>query len=121
MKQGLLFLLLVTITSFKHPHSIKSNLYIPAGEKFHLGGGQNYPFRVEAKNVGLKAVELFLEIKGVLTPLGQLDKKEIIEAVIPVNNALVINNNNNFRAHLKVHVKGKSENLGMYYTNAQKE
>ncbi|MEZ5173762.1 MAG: hypothetical protein R2850_09720 [Bacteroidia bacterium] len=68
----LIFLsLLVTLFAFSTNQTIKSNLYIPAGEQFNLGGGQDFSYRIEAKNVG-PSVELFLNNGSQLVSLGDL-------------------------------------------------
>lgn len=110
--------LLVNLFSFSTKQSIKSNLYIPAGEQFNLGGSQNYDYRIEAKNAGLAQVDLFLNNKTELIPLGELSKKESFEAIVPSGQSLIIRNNSPIKAHIKVHVKGKSSNLAMFYTEA---
>ena len=121
MKHFILFLVLSGLMAFKDITTVKSNLFIPAGEQFHLGGGQNYDFRLEAKNLGQYSVELFLENNGKQTPLGNLEKNQNARLVIPKNHSLVLNNKSKSRAHIKVHIKGKSENLGMYYSAAESE
>ncbi len=108
--------IMLSLSSFDLPSTIKSNLRIPANEQFYLGGGQDFAFEASAKNVGLVPITILLL-------LPDNSEKELIvlkpgdktKAVAPKGSAMLFRNLNNVGARLKVVSEGSPQSLNMYY------
>lgn len=117
MKKLLFTLAIVlSLSSFDLPSTIKSNLRIPAHEQFYLGGGQKRSFDASAKNIGTVPVT-------VLLLLSDNSEKELIilqpgektKAKAPAGAAMLFRNLTDTEARLKVVADGSPSNLSMYY------
>jgi hypothetical protein len=112
----LLLILLVGLLSSFGPQKFNSNLSIPAGEQFYLGGGQSNSFKASAKNIGTVPVELFLLSEdGDETLVLTLQPGESAKATAPAKSAMLFKNTSDQLAKLRVKADGKPESLSMYY------
>jgi hypothetical protein len=112
----LLLILLVGLLSSFGPQKFNSNLSIPAGEQFYLGGGQSNSFKASAKNIGTVPVELFLLLEdGDETLVLTLQPGESAKATAPAKSAMLFKNTSDQLAKLRVKANVKPESLSMYY------
>lgn len=112
----ILFILATGVLCSFGPEKFNSNLSIPAGEQFYLGGGQLTSFNANAKNVGVVPVDLFLLSEdGEETLVITVKPGESAKATAPAKSAMVFKNTSNQLAKLRVKADGKPESLSMYY------
>ena len=89
----------------------RSNLELPAGDAFELGGGHVGSLSVRVENVGPAAVEVMTEKGPVAIPPGQT-----LDAVFDAGTVARLENPTGRRAMLKVvYVKRDPRPLGMGY------
>lgn len=98
--------------------AINSNLTIPAGETFELGGGQEGSFAVTGRNTGPVAVEVLGRaegaaagvLRGVAAPGASLD------ATFTSGETALLRNTSTARAAaLQLRITGDTSSLGMGY------
>ncbi len=98
--------------------AINSNLTIPAGETFELGGGQEGSFTVTGRNTGPVAVEVLGRAEGAAAGAMRavVAPGESLEATFASGEgALLRNTSNRTAAQLKLKISGDTSSLGMGY------
>jgi hypothetical protein len=108
-------ILLLALPLFGAMPAFESNLGIPVGQQFVLGGYQKGKVNVKLNNTGVSAVELRVrDQEGNYTGTDTLRPGQEKSLQFPPQTAAVLRNLGKFRA--EVHVKGgSSANLGMGY------
>ena len=96
--------------------TIRSDLRVPAGATFVLGGGDSGSFRVTATNVGPVAVTL-VERKGDGTEAdrGTLAPGARAEARFAAGSAALVVNRTESDARIDARIVGGGEGMGMRY------
>jgi hypothetical protein len=112
-------LLLATLFAFPlwgGMSAFESNLGIPIGQQFILGGSQMRNVTVKMENRSKSAVELRIrDEKGNLTPPDTIRPRQKTKAQFPARTAAILRNIGDSDALLKVKVSGSTGNLGMSY------
>lgn len=111
-----LMVLLAGLPLLSATYFFESNLGIPAGQQFVLGGGQIWKVKATLKNQGLSLVEIRVrDMEGVETVLDTVRPSGQASASFPARSAAVLRNLGKFEANLNVKISGPSNNLGMGY------
>lgn len=94
-----------------------SNLTVPAGQTFYLGGSQDRANPVSAENVGAVAVTLSVQTAGqAATALQRLEPGKSAKLTLPPQSALLVENANNDKdANLIIKGPNRLGNLAMGY------
>ena len=96
-------------------HAGVSNTSIGAGRTFMLGGGQQLPLRIEARNDSRATVEILLLADGKETAVGILKPGKSASLQLPRKTTALLRNTSKITA--TVHITGRIGGLSMSYEN----
>ncbi|MEM7657105.1 MAG: hypothetical protein AAF399_13305 [Bacteroidota bacterium] len=101
--------------------AIHSNLNIPAGQEFVLGGNGNGRFKVELNNTGQPEVEVLEDFaSGKVVTIGKLAPNAKSKRRFSSGSAAILRNPTDQDALVKVRITGDLR-LGMVYEDAGQE
>lgn len=115
---ALLGLLAASALAVAASAAINSNLTIPAGETFALGGGQEGSFTVTGRNTGPVAVEVLGQAEGAAAGVSRatIAPGASLEARFASGETALLRNTSATReAALKLKITGDTAALGMGY------